>query len=126
MISLILSLFSNWKLILGGVVALAISLFVLDWQHRGAEITSLTAQNSTLQQDLAVEKQKEALAAAAQVVLDARTTAAGKERGLTNALANKASGAPASENAGVAPVLRDTLSGLRGLHISVNSGKKEH
>jgi hypothetical protein len=108
------------------VVALAISLFVLDWQHRGAEITSLTAQNSTLQQDLAVEKQKEALAAAAQVVLSTRVAAAGKERGLTNALADKASKASASEDAGVAPVLRDTLSGLRGLHITVTSSKKEH
>lgn len=39
---------ANWKLIVAGILAIALALFVLDWQHRGSVIAAQKVEISAL------------------------------------------------------------------------------
>ena len=118
MVPIIVFLIGNWRTLLGAGLAAALLAAVWSWHARGVEAASLAAQVDGLTRTIAVLQQEAALAQQAQDALNARLETAAKERDDAVALAAKAAAATTTQDGQLAPVMRDTLDGLRAIHIT--------
>ena len=109
---------SNWKLIVGGIAAVAIGLFVFDWHERGVTIAEQQTAIATLQNNLKVAQDETLIANAAKEVVVARLQDAQRTNTNVNHIIEGARHAPSTSNAPLAPVLRDSLAGVAGLRKS--------
>lgn len=103
---------SYWKLILAGLLALTLAVFIWSWHARGVAIGVLEMNVATLQADLVVAHQTAQLAQDAQDALVVRLAARQAAATTFNTLSQEALHAPSKSDAPLAPVLRDALSGL--------------
>lgn len=106
------ALFSNWKLILGGAVAIGIGIFVWSWHERGTTIAAQQVEIGTLTANLQEEKNRAAVASAGADIAYQRLRDAANNHTNVTSLMEGARHAQNSSDGAVAPVLRSTLDGI--------------
>lgn len=106
------AIFSNWKLILGGVAALGIGGCVWSWHERGVTIAEQQVTIGTLTANLKEEQTRSAIAAAGADIAYQRLQDTATNHTNVTTLMEGARNAQNSSDGAIAPVLRSTLDGI--------------
>lgn len=105
-------LFNNWKLIVAGIAATAMAIFVYSWDHRGQQVAILGAQNAVLQSNIKVMNKRADLMRSALTTAADRMVVVEHDAVQFNQITEEAARAPETDNAPIAPVLRHGLDSL--------------